>query len=254
LGAVVPPALDGGGVDNWSHSRRDSSITVSLESPSHVSIVRVRREVFSGIAVSTIGPGLALVDDSLSSRNENGDLVTSFVGCSNVVFLGASIANFSKRSEYRRCSRSDRSLTVSDQSPSEVVLVARLELRAVFRLVNIARALIDNRVGVGDSNCNLVTCFVFGSIAVGVRTSIVIGQSAEGGSRSRSNRSFTVSYNFPTKLGPVSRLKAVTVTIVWEGLAFVDNLLNSISFNRHLVSSLIGVASRVVRRTSTCIS
>jgi hypothetical protein len=139
LGAIVPPALGCRGINNGSGGGSNGSITVSLEGPSHAGIVRIRGIVGASVTVSTVGPGLALVYNSaIRSSYEHRHLVALFVGSGNIVGLGTSISDLGKRTKVGGAGRSNRSITVAYKSPSQVVIVAWLVLRAVASLVDIA--------------------------------------------------------------------------------------------------------------------
>ena len=60
-----------------------------------------------------------------------------------------------------------------------------------------------------------------------------------------------VSNKHPSKLGPVSGLILIAISTIGERLALINNLLNSVSFQGHLVSRLIASIGGIFERTAT---
>jgi hypothetical protein len=145
-------------VYNWGCGGRNRAITVPLESPSHVGIVRLGGKVGTGIAVGTVWPSLALIDDGTVGfvGDKDRNLIPSLVGCADTVWLGTTISYLIERAEVGRASGGDSSLAVTNKFPSHVIFVGRLVLVAPFRIVDVTAALIDNRVVGSDRDRHLV--------------------------------------------------------------------------------------------------
>lgn len=134
LSAIVPSAFRIG-VHNGGCSGAHCSSTRPLEIPSHGSIVRFRREVRSGIAISTFRPSLAFINNDTfwGGRNDNRGKISFLVCGSRVIDRRASATNISKATKAGCLGWSNSSITMSNEGPSEFGTVSGFVLGAVFR-------------------------------------------------------------------------------------------------------------------------
>jgi hypothetical protein len=138
--------------------------------------------------------------------NNDSNVIACFVCGGSIIFLGAAISNLGERAKGRGGGRRNGAFAVANEGPSKLEVIARLVLRAVTRLVNIAGALVDHRVGVVNCDCNFITGFVCGGGIKGIGATIVVRQGTEGRGGGGSDGTLTVSYNLPAKLRPMTWL------------------------------------------------
>jgi hypothetical protein len=177
LGSVVPFAFRIR-VHCWAGSWGERAITESLQCPPHVPIFGLGRIVDPSIAVCTFWPAFALINDFAFRvfRENDRNLVASFITGLDTVWFGAPITNLTERFPVGRSCWRHGAITVPNDLPSKIVFVFRLKLRAVARLMNVFGALVDNRIYIIERDGDLVASFVISTAVESDGASIVVGQ------------------------------------------------------------------------------